>query len=235
MYKNIIFEFYDMLADIRIDEDTDLVWDKLSLFMTYHGADYQRDELKEAYHKNIQKQRVKYGNFDYPEADISDLFQKLYLIKGIKVKPKVLKDTVLMFRVLATEHIDLFEGVEPMLESLLNKGHKLFLLVNGQSVFLKSELKKLEVYSCFKGIYVSSDYHMAKPNPKLFKLVLDKEGLDKSETIVIGSSYKRDIKGAEKAGVDGLLFLRDSSDISKDKATYSVKDGDLERIKDIVS
>ena len=49
MYNNYIFDLYGTLVDINTDEDSPMLWDKLSMFYSFKGAKYSKEELKESY------------------------------------------------------------------------------------------------------------------------------------------------------------------------------------------
>lgn len=232
MYKNIIFDFYGTLVKIKGNEKDEYIWKKLGLYMAYQGANYDAVELKESYKKIIEKNRDRYSGADYPEVDITDVFYKLYSDKGVKAKSKLLKQTVLVFRTLTTEHLSVYEGAEEMLIELKKKNKQLFLLSNAQRIYLLAEIKMLGLEKYFDGIYISSDYHTRKPDPQLYKMLLEKEKLKKSDTVMVGDEYSTDIKGAIKAGIDSLYFLSETSNkkSKKEDAKYTVLDGSHKKI-----
>lgn len=232
MYKNIIFDFYGTLVKIEGNEQDEYIWNKLSLYMAYQGAKYDAVDLKESYNKNVEKYRVRYSSADYPEVDITDVFYKLYSDKGVKAKSKLLKQTALVFRTLTTENLSVYEGAEEMLIELKKKNKQLFLLSNAQRLYLLAEMKMLGLDKYFDGVYISSDYHTRKPDPQLYKMLIEKEKLKKSDTIMVGDEYSTDIKGAIKAGLDTLYFLSETSDkkAKKEESTYSVLDGSYKKI-----
>lgn len=232
MYKNVIFDFYGTLIDIKTNEDEAFVWDKLSLYMSYQGAVYNSDELKASFDKILEKYKARYSNSECPEVDLTDVVYRLYVDKGVKAKPKVVKNTTLFFRSLSTDHIKVFDGAEAMLKELKKRGKKLYLLSNAQRVFLMAEIKMLKLDKYFDGIYISSDEHMCKPDPGIFKELLKKEDLKKSDTVMVGSNYGTDIKGANKAGIDSVYFQTKASDnkAKKEEATQSILDGSHKKI-----
>lgn len=236
MYKNVIFDFYGTLVDIKTSEEDKAVWQKLSYYMAYQGASYEPGDLKSAYEKVYAKHLARYSG-DTPELDINDVFYRLYMDKGQKMKPKQVKNTALFFRALTTDYIKVYDDVEKVLTSLKEKKVKLYLLSNAQRVYLKPELKMLNLDKYFDGIYISSDYHMAKPEKELFKTLIDKEGLKKSETVMVGNEYSTDIKGANKIGMDSLFILTETSDrkSKKEEATYSIMDGDHKKIINLLT
>ncbi|MBI3546410.1 MAG: HAD family hydrolase [Gammaproteobacteria bacterium] len=57
----------------------------------------------------------------------------------------------------------------------------------------------------FSAMSFSSDHGMVKPSPKSFELVLNQLGISKAAAIVIGDSPRRDLGGANNAGIDCIL------------------------------
>ena len=51
----------------------------------------------------------------------------------------------------------------------------------------------------------SSDHGVVKPSPKPFERVLTQLGITKAQAIVIGDSPRRDLGGAQNAGIDCIL------------------------------
>lgn len=57
----------------------------------------------------------------------------------------------------------------------------------------------------FKASSFSSDHGMVKPSAKPFDLVIEVLGVTKKEALVIGDSVRRDLGGAQLAGIDCIL------------------------------
>lgn len=64
---------------------------------------------------------------------------------------------------------------------------------------------RLGINELFAASSFSSDHGMVKPSPRPFKLVLDRLGIQKEEGVVIGDSVRRDLGGAQAAGLDCIL------------------------------
>ncbi|MES9859344.1 MAG: HAD family hydrolase [Candidatus Thiodiazotropha sp. LLP2] len=73
-----------------------------------------------------------------------------------------------------------------------------------KEMWVKS-FKKLEVWELFSAYSFSSDHGMVKPSPKPFEMVVDKLKLSKEQCLVIGDSVRRDLGGAQAAGIDCVL------------------------------
>ncbi len=99
----------------------------------------------------------------------------------------------------------------------LKKDHKLILVANTDSISVQSVIEKYELGKYFESIYLSCDMGMLKSNPKLFEQILEKEGLAKEDTVMVGDSIESDLIAAEKAGIRGILVDRN------DRREYATK------------
>lgn len=68
-----------------------------------------------------------------------------------------------------------------------------------------STFKKLGIWALFSAHSFSSDHGMVKPSPKPFELVVQQLGLPKQKCLMIGDSVRRDLAGAQAAGIDCVL------------------------------
>lgn len=59
-------------------------------------------------------------------------------------------------------------------------------------------------------------YHYAKPNPKYFQEILDRNNLHKEEVLFFGNDEEHDIKPAEEAGIKSYLVHGDKGISSKE-------------------
>ncbi len=236
MYNNYIIGFYDTLVDIDTDEYKDNLWSDLAVFLSYQGAVYTPDELKNRYEKIIKKLTDMNSKKIHHDIDFQDVIYLIYKEKGIKAKNKQLKYTAQVFRMLSLNSIKLYEGALDFLEALKSAGKNIYLLANAQRCFLMPELKMLGIKDYFTDIKVSSDEGMAKPNPKLFTELIESNDLKAKKTVAIGSRYDIDIQGAIDAGIDTLLFRMDDLDI-KDKqlkCTYKVDGMAFDQAKELL-
>lgn len=65
--------------------------------------------------------------------------------------------------------------------------------------------RRLGIWDLFSVYSFSSDHGMVKPSPKPFEMVVDQLGVSKESCLVIGDSVRRDLGGAEAAGLDCIL------------------------------
>ena len=68
-----------------------------------------------------------------------------------------------------------------------------------------STFKKLDIWGLFSVNSFSSDHGMVKPSPKPYEMVVEQLNLSKAQCLVVGDSVKRDLGGAQAAGIDCIL------------------------------
>ena len=84
-----------------------------------------------------------YSHESYPEIQIETVFRELFATKGVQADDALVIHAGQFFRVLTTEYIRLYEGVERMLKQLQEQGKKIYLLSNAQRIFTEYELHML--------------------------------------------------------------------------------------------
>jgi putative hydrolase of the HAD superfamily len=231
VYKNYIFDLYGTLVNIKTNENRKQLWEKLSLVYSYNGAVYDYKELKKAYITEVKNALKANTKTKYPDIRLVSVFEKLYLNKGIDVDNAVVIQTMRTFRILATEYLGLYSGVIELLDELKSKVKKIFMLSNGQREFTVPELKCLGIYDYFDGLYSSSDVEICKPDTAFFDYLIEREALNKSESIFIGNDDKCDADGAMAASLDCIYIHSNlSRDIKEVQSKYQIWDGDVRKI-----
>lgn len=234
MYKNYVFDLYGTLVDIKTNEWKSYLWKKMQEFYAFHGADYEWKELKINYESLIIEEEEKMTSYDHPEIQIQSVFKKLFSDKGIEISKEAIETTAQFFRIISTNYIRLYDGVEEFLQELKKRNKKIYLLSNAQKVFTEKEFEMLKLNQYFDGMVYSSEEHCRKPSKKFFDIVIQRFNLNKDETIMIGNDWITDIQGAKDAGVDSLYIHTNISPLNtvldKVEAKYIIKDGDFNKI-----
>jgi haloacid dehalogenase superfamily, subfamily IA, variant 1 with third motif having Dx(3-4)D or Dx(3-4)E len=231
MYKNYIFDLYGTLIDIKISENKKQLWEKLSLFYSYYGANYSFIDLKKAYESKVKENLQANKRTKYPDIKLALVFEKLYTDKKVKVDKGLLNNTMTLFRILSTDYIRLYPGVKDLLIELKNKNKKIFILSNGQREFTIQELKYLDIYEYFDALYSSSDIEICKPDSAFFNYLIENEKLNKKEAVFIGNDDKCDIEGAKSVGLDCVYIHSNlSRRIIRVDSDYEIWDGDVKSI-----
>lgn len=235
MYSNYIFDLYGTLVNINTNENSTYLWEKLSLFYSFNDAVYTSTNLKEDYILLVNK-HLNSSNIDYPDFNIEDVFEELYINKNIYPSKDLIKSTAHFFRILSIEKLELYSGAIDLLHNLKSNHKKIFLLTNAQRAFTFFELEFLGIKDYFDEIFYSSDYKISKPSEDFYKTLLTKYNLDVRETIMIGNDYFCDIIPANKLNLDTLYI---HSNISPEldyeiNSTYKILDGNVEKIKEFI-
>lgn len=240
-YENYLFDLYGTLVDIHTEENLPEVWQRLSYFYGYYGANYTPEELRRSYEEIIQRTEgiMKGDNHEmFPELQIEDVFLELYTAKGVKADKTLAVHAGQFFRVLTTDYVKLYDGAVELLDFLKKQGKRVCLLSNAQRIFTEYEMRSLGIYDKFDEVYISSDYQCKKPDIQFYNAIINELHLNKNKTIMIGNDNRCDIEGAKASGLDTFYIHSNISpeveDFSTVKSTYLLKKMNLREVKKIL-
>ena len=235
-YKNYIFDLYGTLVDIHTEEGPLMLWEKLSFFYGFYGARYHPEELQKSYLALVSQEENSYAHEAYPEIALEYVFQKLFEQKGIKADMELSVHTGQFFRILSTEYVRVYEGTKKMLESLRQKGKKIYLLSNAQEIFTSYEMSYLGLTDYFDDIFISSSCQCKKPDTKFYQMLIDKHQFKMEECLMIGNDMTTDIAGAKALGMDSLYIHSNLSPelIGEPDSTYYLKEMDMKKLMEML-
>lgn len=104
-----------------------------------------------------------------------------------------------------------------MLEKLREKGYKLYVLSNTNPImyhhWIENEFRKdgKSVNDYFDGIVTSFQERMCKPEPALFQKVVDRYGLNPTETLMLDDS-EANVKAARSIGLEAVRISPEGED-----------------------
>jgi beta-phosphoglucomutase len=101
----------------------------------------------------------------------------------------------------------LFADVLPALEALQALGMPMGVLSNF-GTHLCDLLQRFDLLGFFDFVIVSADVGLAKPDPRIFDLVVDRSNRPRHRLLYVGDHVGDDIEGAHGAGLDGVLIDR---------------------------
>lgn len=214
--KNYIFDLYGTLVDIHTNESKPSLWKSMASLLSLMGASYAPGVLKGRYRELVRDQsagrlpvmREKFGDDGLAEEDVEirleQVFEQLFLERGVEADEKTLSQTGLIFRSLSLQYIRLYEGVPELLAGLKESGKRIYLLSNAQRMFTEPEMRMLGIFDCFDGILYSSDAGVKKPSRHFYDTLFRKYGLEKQESVMIGNEYRADILGADAYGIRSM-------------------------------
>lgn len=215
-YENYIFDLYGTLVDIHTNEGKASLWKNMAHIYSMTGAHYTASELRKKYRYLCRQETLEMAErmkCDEEEVEIllDNVFEKLFMDKGVHVDGGQLSQTIITFRSLSMCRIRLFEGVPELLLRLKKAGKKCFLLSNAQRTFTEAEMKLLGIFDSFDGILYSSDAGVKKPSKKFYDALFVKYHLQKETSVMVGNEYTADVLGAHEYGIDSIHVNEDPS------------------------
>jgi len=116
-------------------------------------------------------------------------------------------------RVLASQFAadawELYRDVEPMLREVRDIGGVAIGIVSDWGSNLRGILSELGLDGYLDFVLPSGAVGVAKPNPAFYRMALEKVGVGPSDALMVGDSYRADVRGAWAAGMDALWLHRD--------------------------
>ncbi len=107
-------------------------------------------------------------------------------------------------------------------------------VTNGISDVQRSRLTNSPLKDIFNPLVISDEVGVAKPNPEIFRILMEKSGINESDSILmIGDGLSSDIQGAINAGIKSCWFNPDDAPLPDGiKPDYIIKK--LSELRDII-
>ena len=115
----------------------------------------------------------------------------------------LIAETHAVFRQEWFERMALAEDAAPTLMAL-RPHYKLGLITNGPSAIQRAKIERFGLAEYLDVLIVSGEVGVAKPDPAIFRLALERLGVEPAEALFVGDSPEYDLRGAEAAG---MLFV----------------------------
>lgn len=106
-------------------------------------------------------------------------------------------------------------GIRETLERLQKAGYCLGIGSNMTLDWQLAKLEKLGLMDFFSFVAVSEEAGAEKPDEKLFTLCLEKAGVMAYECVFVGDSFKGDVVGALKAGMNAVWYAPGRTDFGE--------------------
>ena len=97
------------------------------------------------------------------------------------------------------------DEVRPALAALRARGFRLVVLSNANGT-LHRAFERLGLTGAFDVIFDSHDEGVEKPDPRFFRIALERAGADAATTMHVGDLYHVDVAGARAAGLTPALL-----------------------------
>ncbi len=115
-------------------------------------------------------------------------------------------------RVLATQFSadawELYSDVEPMLDEVRAMGDVKIGIVSDWGSNLVGIVTGLGLDAYLDFVLASGATGVAKPNPAFYRVALARSGVEAGDALMVGDSYRADVRGAWGAGMDAVWLHR---------------------------
>ncbi|MBI3494104.1 MAG: HAD family hydrolase [Acidobacteria bacterium] len=105
------------------------------------------------------------------------------------------------------------DDVRPALAALRARGYRLVVVSNANGT-LHRAFGRLGLITAVDVVFDSHDEGVEKPDPRFFRLALDRTGATPETTVHVGDLYHVDVVGARAAGIRPVLL--DAADLYRD-------------------
>jgi HAD superfamily hydrolase (TIGR01549 family) len=113
----------------------------------------------------------------------------------------------IMEDVFLSEGLEVYPDVVVALQTLTGWGYKMGVVSNWPAT-LESTLQKVGLREFFSSIVASGTVGYAKPHPSIFRIAMDRLGVDPHRALYVGDSVEHDVGGAQAAGMNVVLLDR---------------------------
>ena len=200
-YKGILFDLDDTLYDYRtLNEEA------ISHLCGYASAllDLPGEVFRDAFYRGRERTKAILG--ENPSARSRLLYMQHtleYLDKPVIQYAELLErcywDTIL-------EHMKPFDGAVDVMRRLRRQEVAIGICSDLTTAIQLQKLEKLGLTDMIDVIVTSEEAGCEKPDPAIFRLCLEKLRLAPQTVLMIGDSYRKDVLGAQQAGMDALLY-----------------------------
>ncbi len=119
---------------------------------------------------------------------------------------------------LTNKYFSVLPGAAEVVRALAKK-YPLTIISNGFKEVQYYKFAHAGLTDCFTHTIISEEVGINKPQPEIFRIALDRNGVTAEEAVMIGDSYSSDIAGAKNAGID-QIWLHEGE--AQETATYIV-------------
>lgn len=201
--RAVLFDCYDTLLDISVDEGSLSSYRTLSTWAAYQGVRITPEDLREEYRGRVAAAMAQSTEV-HPEVRVEEIFAGICRDHAVWPVDETILGVLFArsFRAATVRRLCAFPRSRRLLSSLY--GYPLGVVSNGQRVFSEVELRMFGLAPFFQAVVFSSDVGCKKPDERIFRVALRRIGVEPGEAFFIGDSMTNDILPARRLGMQAL-------------------------------
>lgn len=198
---DIFFDLDHTLWDF--EKNSALTFQKIFL---KNKLDVNLDQFLDSY---IPINRMYWSLFSQDKVLKEDLKYNRLQESFVKIDYKIEKEVIHQLSEDYVMHLSdynfLFDDAQEVLKNL-SSTYKLHIITNGFKEVQHLKLKNSKIDHYFDIIMTSEDVGVKKPHPLIFEKALAQATVSSSQSLMVGDNLEADIKGANRAGIESVLF-----------------------------
>ena len=149
----------------------------------------------------VTKEKLHFERFYRPINELTN--ERINELTGERVR-EMAKEMGDVFLQLTNKYFSVLPGADEVVRALA-KRYPLTIISNGFKEVQYYKFAHSGLAACFTHTLISEEVGINKPQPEIFRIALERNGVTADEAIMIGDSYSSDIAGAKAAGMSLLL------------------------------
>jgi putative hydrolase of the HAD superfamily len=195
----VLFDLYGTLVDLRLNEDSPVLWEGLrSVVASSGGADARADEVRRRF-AGLLQQEAERGAEGFL---LEPTFRRLLASFG--ARDDDLTQVGRAFRQLSIQEISIRPYVAPVFDALRLTKCRIGIVSNTEAVLTRSDLERFPILLSADTVVLSSEVGVRKPDPAIFRIALERLHLPADAAVVVGNSVADDVDGARRAGLRAI-------------------------------
>ena len=221
-YKAVFLDWDDTIGD-WVNAAKQALQD---IYATYHLEDLYAtfEDYLEAYEPYNLMLWGKYGQNEIAKEYLQ--FERFYRPLMIQPEPtlrgrskeEIAKEIGVEFLRLTNRYFSLLPDADVVVRQLAAK-YPLTIISNGFGEVQYYKIAHSGLQDLFTHLLISEEVGINKPQPEIFRIALERNGVTADEAVMIGDSYNSDIAGAKAAGIDQIWIHQGETG---ETATYIV-------------
>jgi len=182
--KNVIFDVGDVLLD----------WNPGRVLQGFYADDSERERMKQ----------LIFHHADWLELDRGAMAEDVLLQRIAERAGRPVPELNGLFEVVR-DSLHPKQDTVALLGSLSARGVPLYCLSNMPSKIYATLSQRFDFWRHFDGIVISGDIRMVKPEPAIFRHLLERYGLRAGDTVFV-DDLPANVEAAQRLGLHGIVF-----------------------------